>query len=104
MAAVASVIVLCIGLATPYDVNADFDVETTDTIVCSELIYQVYTGIEWPTQKALGRSTISPDHIAVRALNGGAPQLVAFHRDGKRVEEGPLERMAALVASSRDKK
>ncbi len=85
-----------------YDFN--FDVETTDTIVCSELIYQVYTGIEWPTQKALGRSTISPDQIAVRALNGGPLQLVAFYRDGERVDEEPLERMAALVASEPDKK
>ena len=85
-----------------YDFN--FDVETTDTIVCSELIYQVYTGIEWPTQKTLGRSTISPDHIAVRALNEGPLQLVAFYRDGERVEEEPLERMAVLVASSADKK
>lgn len=80
-----------------YDFN--FDVETTDTIVCSELIYQVYTAIDWPTQKALGRATISPDHIAQRALNGGPLQLVAFYRDGLRVDRDPLESMALLVAS-----
>ncbi len=80
-----------------YDFN--FDVETTDTIVCSELIYQVYTAIDWPTQKALGRATISPDHIAQRALNGGPLQLVAFYRDGARVDREPLESMALLVAS-----
>ena len=79
-----------------YDFN--FDVETTDTIVCSELIYQVYTAIDWPTQKALGRTTISPDHIAQRALNGGPLQLVAFYRDGVRVDNDPLENMALLVA------
>lgn len=80
-----------------YDFN--FDVETTDTIVCSELIYQVYTAIDWPTQKALGRATISPDHIAQRALNGGPLQLVAFYRNGARVDREPLESMALLVAS-----
>lgn len=80
-----------------YDFN--FDVETTDTIVCSELIYQVYTAIEWPTQKALGRATISPDHIAQRAFNNGPLQLVAFYRDGARVENEPLENMALLVAN-----
>ena len=84
-----------------YDFN--FDVETTDTIVCSELIYQVYTAIEWPTQKALGRSTISPDHIAVRALNEGPLELVAFYHDGERVSQGPLERMKALMMSGADK-
>ena len=81
-----------------YDFN--FNVETTDTIVCSELIYQVYTDIEWPTQKTLGRSTISPDHIAARALNEGPLQMVAFYHDGERVDEEPLDRMAALVASN----
>jgi uncharacterized protein YycO len=80
-----------------YDFN--FDVETTDTIVCSELIYQVYTAIEWPTQKALGRTTISPDNIAQRALNNGPLELVAFYRDGVRVDGDPLQSMALLVAN-----
>ncbi len=78
-----------------YDFN--FDVETTDRIVCSELIYQVYTGIDWPTQKALGRATISPDNVASKALDGGPLQLVTFYHDGKPVEQNPLELVALLM-------
>jgi len=82
-----------------YDFN--FDVETTDRIVCSELIYQVYTGIDWPTQKALGRATISPDNVASKALDGGPLKLVEFYHDGTPVAENPLEQVALLMHGKR---
>jgi uncharacterized protein YycO len=68
-----------------YDFN--FDVETGDRIVCSELIYVTYTGIKWPTTKTLGRSTISPDQVAAKALHGGPLELVLLYRDGKQMTE-----------------
>ena len=67
-----------------YDFN--FDVESTDRIVCSELIYQVYTEMSWPTSRALGRATISPDQVAERALGDGPLQVVALYRDGRAIE------------------
>lgn len=45
-----------------YDFN--FDVETTDKLVCSELLYQSYGDVIWPTERYLGRYTISPDNVA----------------------------------------
>ncbi len=45
-----------------YDFN--FDVETLDKIVCSELIYVTFGQVIWPTKYRLGRSTISPDDVA----------------------------------------
>ena len=45
-----------------YDFN--FDVETTDKLVCSELLYQTYGDVIWPTERYLGRYTISPDNVA----------------------------------------
>ena len=64
-----------------YDFN--FDVETTGTIVCSELPYHVYPGVEWTTEEQLGRFTISPDDVALEALEGGAVfDLVALYHDG----------------------
>ena len=71
-------------LGKEYDFN--FDVETADRIVCSELVYQVFTGIAWPTGKALGRSTISPDQVALRSLAGGPLGVVALWHDGARIE------------------
>ena len=78
-----------------YDFN--FDVETTDKIVCSELVYTVYTDMHWPTEKALGRYTISPDNVAKKAVEGNALQLVSFYHDGREVTDYRLEKMAELM-------
>ena len=67
-------------LGKDYDFN--FDVETIDKIVCSELVYQVFIDVKWPTEKALGRHTISPDNVAVK-VNDGHFDLVLFYHDGK---------------------
>lgn len=78
-----------------YDFN--FNVETTDKIVCSELIYVVYTGIKWPTEKALGRFTISPDNVASKAFNNGPLQLILLFHEGNLVEKEPLQVMEQLL-------
>jgi len=78
-----------------YDFN--FDVETTDKIVCSELIYTVFVDIEWPTEKTLGRFTISPDNIASKTFNNGPLKLVTLFHDGELVTKRPLEFMAQLM-------
>jgi len=78
-----------------YDFN--FDVETTDRIVCSELVYVVFTDITWPTGKTLGRYTISPDNVAQKALNGGPLKLISLYHDGQAVEKQPLMRLASLL-------
>jgi len=78
-----------------YDFN--FDVETTDRIVCSELVYATYTDIGWPTTKTLGRATISPDQVAVKALPGGPLELVLLYHDGNPVTEQPAALHAQLL-------
>jgi uncharacterized protein YycO len=83
-----------------YDFN--FDVETTDKIVCSELIYVVYTSISWPTDKTLGRFTISPDNVASKALEGGPLKLIMFFHDGKFVGYQPLELMEQLMKGNEE--
>lgn len=65
-----------------YDFN--FDVETSDKIVCSELVYTAYTHIKWPTSKTLGRYTISPDNIANKTLNERL-KLVLLYHEGKAI-------------------
>lgn len=45
-----------------YDFN--FDVESKNEIVCSELIYASIDDVEWETEKTIGRYTISPDNVA----------------------------------------
>jgi len=78
-----------------YDFN--FDVETTERIVCSELVYVTYTDQSWPTEKTLGRSTISPDQVASRLYRGDEFKLVLLYHDGKPVTSHPLLAMKQLM-------
>lgn len=86
-------------LGKAYDFN--FDVETADRIVCSELVYQVYTGMSWPTGKALGRWTISPDQVAVRALAGGPLAVVELWHDGRPVDGDRAAALAGLLQAQK---
>ena len=78
-----------------YDFN--FDVETTDRIVCSELVYQVFTEMKWPTSRTLGRATISPDQVAERALDNQGLSVVAFYQRGKPVNQDATQWLHRLL-------
>jgi len=60
-----------------YDFN--FDVETTDRLVCSELLYQTFGSINWPTERLLKRVTISPDNVASLALYTDSPTKLIYY-------------------------
>ena len=79
----------------PYDFN--FDVESKERVYCSKLVYLSYCDVEWPTKKSLGRTTFTPDDVAVKAAKEGTLKLVTFYHDGKRVNDEPVARMAALM-------
>ncbi len=68
-----------------YDFN--FDVNTTETIVCSELVYVAFPQIDFVTTQVFTSFTISPDDIARQASgNPSAPlELTLFAHDGKLV-------------------
>ena len=68
-----------------YDFN--FDVNTTDKIVCSELAYISFPTVDWPTEETLGRHSISPDNVAQLAWNNVPLDLVVFYHDGELVPE-----------------
>jgi uncharacterized protein YycO len=79
----------------PYDFN--FDVESKERVYCSKLVYLSYSGIDWPTKKSLGRTTFTPDDVAIRAAKDGPLQLITFYHDGQRVSDTPAMRMAELM-------
>jgi len=68
-----------------YDFN--FDVNTTEKIVCSELAYVCFPQIDWPTEKTAGRFTISPDNVANLCWKGVPLELITFYHDGKKVNK-----------------
>lgn len=78
-----------------YDFN--FDVESTHRIVCSELVYHAYTHFDWPTVRRLGRATISPDNVAVRATADGPLRVALLFRDGEEVRTDVEATMSELV-------
>ncbi len=53
-----------------------------------------------PTEKSLGRYTISPDNIAEKTLNGGPLKLITFYHDGAFVTNTPkalINRMVNII-------
>ena len=78
-----------------YDFN--FDVESTDRIVCSELVYHAYSHHRWPTSRHLGRSTISPDNVALRAVPAGFLNTVVLYHDGEEIAADQSAYMARLL-------
>ena len=82
-------------LGKKYDFN--FDVETSDKLVCSELLYQVFGSIYWPTDRFLKRATISPDNVLSLALFQNTPIDLIYYVEGKSKRvfcEKTLERLA----------
>jgi hypothetical protein len=79
-----------------YDFN--FDIETNDKIVCSEIAYAVFPKIDWPTENKWGRFTISPDQVAKKALDGSFDIILLYH-DGKRIFNDPRQHLAKLLDS-----
>jgi hypothetical protein len=83
-------------LGKAYDFN--FDVNTTDKIVCSELAYVSFPSIDWPTEKTLGRHNISPDNVAKLAWNNLPLELVLFYHDGELIAaDKQVDKMIELM-------
>lgn len=77
-----------------YDFN--FDAETTHRIFCSKLVYLAYGDLQWPTSRILGKTTVSPDDIARRAVGDGPLAVVLLYHDGEEAQE-PRRHMERLV-------
>jgi hypothetical protein len=79
-----------------YDFN--FDVETRDRVGCAELVYHAYGRIHWPTQRYLGRSSITPDDVADLALDDGPLSVVQLYNDGVQVSGDLKQELGRLMA------
>lgn len=79
----------------PYDFS--FDVETETSIVCSELIYVVYNDYAWTTNRTAGRYTVSPDHVAWKAMDNCLEPIVMFH-DGQEILNFRAQKLEKLLS------
>jgi uncharacterized protein YycO len=73
-------------LGKKYDFN--FNVESPDRIICTELIFLVYDQIDWKTNKVAGRYTISPDYLVKTALENNDLEI-PFYFDEMELIENP---------------
>jgi len=68
-------------LGKDYDFN--FDVATTSSIVCSELVYHAMGEVNWPIKYIMGRATISPDNLAELVFYSGSPIEMFYYIEAK---------------------
>ena len=78
-----------------YDFN--FDTQSTDRIVCSELVYHAYGDVQWPTDRKLGRVVVSPDNIAQEAAGSGPFDVVTLYHDGVEITDSVRTRLTSLI-------
>lgn len=72
-----------------YDFN--FDVESTNEIVCSELIFAAFDDYQWNTKKTMGRYTISPDNVAQK-IRSKFFNPVILYINGNEIKEGLIDK------------
>ena len=83
-------------LGKEYDFN--FDIETSDKIVCSELIYATAILIDWETEELLGSHTISPDNVAVKSIEADSIlDIILLYHDGEEVTVDKKGTMQTLL-------
>ncbi len=78
-----------------YDFN--FDVESLEKVYCSKLIYLVYNGVDWPVKESFGRTTITPDDVAINVFTQDTLQLISFYHDGRKIQDSPASMLAGLM-------
>lgn len=78
-----------------YDFN--FDTQSANKIVCSELVYHAYGDVRWPTERKLGRVVVSPDNIAQEATGSGPFRVTLLYHDGVEVMDSAQEQLASLI-------
>lgn len=62
-----------------------FNALATDRVTCTEIVFLSYGSINWPRGVTLGRTTITPDHMAELAHYSNSPmEFVAFYTASER--------------------
>ncbi len=80
-----------------------FDVESSKTIVCSELHYKVFKHIPFRTTKILGRDSIDVDQVAEQAVNNKNLQVISLYIDGEKIDSSKRqEKFESLLYNYKD--
>jgi hypothetical protein len=90
-------IILTLGqVGKKYDFN--FDVESSDKIVCSELVYITSVNHNYKTEKLIGRHTISPDNVAYKSIEDNSViKIVTLINDNQIIYNDKIKYMKKLI-------
>lgn len=78
-----------------YDFN--FDIESSETLTCTELVYLAYDFIDWETIYTFGRFSIAPDNLLGTALSNGLFDIPYMVVNGAVIENPDLMHIPTLV-------
>lgn len=78
-----------------YDFN--FDIESSDLINCTELVFLAYDFIDWDTHYFMGKYTIFPDDILQTALHNNMFEIAALLDNGKLVQYPDTKAVLSLI-------
>lgn len=78
-----------------YDFN--FDIESSETLTCTELVYLAYDFIDWETIYTFGRFSIAPDNLLGTALSSGLFEIPYMVTNGTVIESPDLIDLPTIV-------
>ena len=82
-----------------------YDIESSDKIVCSELVYATSIKIDWETEELVGINIISPDNIAIKTIEEDARfNIVSLYHNGVEITENQVKMMRSLLEDAQEKK
>ena len=64
-----------------YDFN--FDIESSDKVNCTELIYLAFDFIDWKVRYFMDRYTLFPDDLLLTALDNNNFEIPALLKNGE---------------------
>ena len=87
---------LKIQVGKKYDFN--FNIESPDQLVCTELIYLVYDQINWETKEMAGRTVISPDLLVQTALKNESLKIPLYFDQEEYIVNPNSKFISALIS------
>ena len=87
-------------LKKDYDFN--FDIESPESITCTELIYLTYDFIDWQIRYTWSRYTLSPDDLVHTAMKNTQFELPVFINDGLVISRPDSTFVRSLVGQPGD--
>jgi hypothetical protein len=82
-------------LGKKYDFN--FDSQSPDKVVCTELVSLAYDYVDWQTRRVAGRYTTSPDDLAHTLINRSDFEFEMFIDQGQFVTKPDTAFISALL-------